>query len=564
MIKLQGSQYFLKALNKWGIKIVFGVTGGAVFEIVKYLPEYQTNKQDLQFFTLSEYAAGFAPIGTYLNNNQISACLAVSGNACKLLACGLSDAKTLRVPALYIMALNNAEHQQLTPLQDVSIHGANMVEQITAELKEDAVYLKKISDLPACLNQLCHSLSHNRPAAFLYHPDELKKTIDLKNIPELSTDATIDKTSILNFLQFLEKNQKNIYLYICSEAGFNPQTYPLIKKFQEKINARVICTVNGSNACVGLANYYGHVGIGGQPNINQLWENLSHQDVLITLGIEAGDYHFLKHINQVSKAWIFSNQFNGYGFINESYQHRFKNECHLVKGDLVCGLNQIISLLDKHKVKPLSTEPPPELAEIAPQQVPKHLVDLSLFFKLLQKHWKYPSICFDDVCAAYRDRQFVMHQGHPNIRFYTSQDSSSMGGVFGMLIGAKLAQPNTHCFAFSGDGCWRLFAGAMPEAKDLGIILFILNNQYYGIVEESLPTIYPQLHKQYYHTKIQSVDFVLAAKACGWDAVALKPDLSNLENIMKQAYVTKKSLLIDIPCLPHQNLGFNPRTVKLS
>ena len=105
-------------------------------------------------------------------------------------------------------------------------------------------------------------------------------------------------------------------------------------------------------------------------------------------------------------------------------------------GKVFCQLNQIVTLLDKHDVKPMPYSLPPELDPIPSQKVTSNLVDLG--------------------------------------KFYTSQDSSSMGGVFGMLVGAKLAQPHINCFVFSGDGCWRLFAGAMPEAKDLCIILFFL------------------------------------------------------------------------------------------
>ena len=74
-----------------------------------------------------------------------------------------------------------------------------------------------------------------------------------------------------------------------------------------------------------------------------------------------------------------------------------------------------------------------------------------------------------------------------------------------------------------------------------------------------LTKVYPELDQKHHHTQLNQVDFVGAAKACGWDAEKLKPNLSNLKQIMEKAYNTEKSFLIEIPCEPYQNLGFNPR-----
>ena len=91
-----------------------------------------------------------------------------------------------------------------------------------------------------------------------------------------------------------------------------------------------------------------------------------------------------------------------------------------------------------------------------------------------------------------------------------------------------------------------------------------MNNQSYGIVEEALPKLYPELTRKHYHTQIANVDYVMAAKSVGWDAIRIKPDLSNLKYIMTKAYHAQKSLLIEVPCKPYQDLGCNPRIEKLN
>lgn len=166
-------------------------------------------------------------------------------------------------------------------------------------------------------------------------------------------------------------------------------------------------------------------------------------------------------------------------------------------------------------------------------------VNIAEFYQQIQHYFQPHSIGFDDACVAYRDRQFVLNRPSKYIRFFSSQDSSAMGGIFGMLVGAKLSNTNLHCFGFTGDGCWRLFSGAMPEAANIGVVLFLFNNQGYGLVKNYIDKINEQ---QIYHdhSQLVNVDFVSAAKACGWQAYQLKSDLSNLEEIMKKANQTKK------------------------
>src|SRR5207249_2926435 len=81
---------------------------------------------------------------------------------------------------------------------------------------------------------------------------------------------------------------------------------------------------------------------------------------------------------------------------------------------------------------------------------------------------------FDAGCTAYKDRQYVTQRPHPNIKFWTTHDGSAMGGGFGLGVGAKIADPSLHTFVFTGDGCWRLFGGALADAANLDLRVFIV------------------------------------------------------------------------------------------
>lgn len=178
-----GNEALIAAMENWNISCAFGVNGGGIIHLLKFIKQHNANKlfspKKLHFFTLSEYAAGFAPIGYYLASEKIAVCITTTGAAIKLAASGLSDARFMRVPALYIFALNNSKATIQSPLQDVGKYGMNIVDQMKAEFGDDALILKEINQLPQQLSQIASILSQSRPAVFLFHPDILCQSVKL-------------------------------------------------------------------------------------------------------------------------------------------------------------------------------------------------------------------------------------------------------------------------------------------------------------------------------------------------------------------------------------------------
>lgn len=572
MLYEEGNQALIAAMEKWNIRCAFGVNGGGIIHLLKYIRPYSVHEvsEELRFFTLSEYAAGFAPIGHYLSSERIGACITTTGAAIKLAASGLSDARFMRVPALYVFSLNNSKAVKQSPLQDVGEYGMNIIAQLEAEFGDAVHVLRAINQLPHQLNQIASVLSQSRPAIFLFHPDILCQSIAIEHIAPIVEDEKTDQEKIASLAYFLKQeldsdSERRLILYVCSEAGFQQKTYPLIEKLKEKLDAFVVCTVNGSSAAGKKTPYHlGHIGLGGSDQANNVWDTLNKNDILITLGMEAGEYHFPWGKLNVGDCWCFTNQKRGYGFIDGTYQHRFKNNFTIVHGPIQNSLSLLLDELETAEIRPL---PMPKISFVNKKlkhSISKSRVNLIDFYQRLSSLWKKPSIGFDDVCISYRDRQYIMEVAHPNIRFFSPQDGSAMGGAFGMLVGAKTMSPDVHCFAFSGDGCWRLYGGALAEASELGVILFIMNNGEYHIVRHGLDLIIPDLPSQKKHARLNPVDFVSAARAHGWKGALLKPDLSNLKDIMNLAHSTKRSLLIEVPVDPEQVLGSNPRYKHLT
>ncbi|MGQ8815698.1 thiamine pyrophosphate-binding protein [Serratia sp. NA_13] len=80
-------------------------------------------------------------------------------------------------------------------------------------------------------------------------------------------------------------------------------------------------------------------------------------------------------------------------------------------------------------------------------------------------------------------------------------------------------------------------------------------------LERAKPVV---LEEKNYHANLKPLDYCAIARACGWEAEQLAPDLSNLSILLDKATGnTMKSLLIDIPVDASQVLGRNPRVKNL-
>src|SRR5438309_7028832 len=135
--------------------------------------------------TMGEYVAGFAPLGYYLASGRIAGCVTTTGAATKLGSSGLTDAKLHSIPAVYLIALNSTMSVGLAPLQDVSIHGMNIVPQLQAELGDGCVVIDDIDTMEERLERAQRVLQQSRPVAIAFYPDILSKTVtvDLPSRP---------------------------------------------------------------------------------------------------------------------------------------------------------------------------------------------------------------------------------------------------------------------------------------------------------------------------------------------------------------------------------------------
>ncbi len=568
-----GNFALIETLRQWGITFYAGVNGGGLIHVAKHLEPFtdlqQANDGIPRLQTMSEYVAGFVPLGYYLASGRIAGCLTTTGAATKLGSCGLTDAKLQNIPALYLIALNSTLSIGLSPLQDVSKHGMNIVPQLQAELGEGCIVIDDIDRLEERLLRAQRMLLDSKPVAIAFHPDILSKSVEAR-VPRAQKPREFCRQDVERFLEEFPPRAagRRVILYVGGEAARYPGMAALTTKLAQVLRAPTVWSVNGANAVSHENPYgFGYISFGGNDEAMKLWRSVQDDDVVIALGFDAGEYSLNLGKIKAGAVWHFTALKDPYGHQDGQFRHRVAADYRLVRGDLACILEEIIPRLSGDERMPR-----PEVALLEnlntrtlSRAVREGCVDFIAFYEALHQSWRPHSIGFDDVCVAYKDRQYVTQRPHPHIAFHTIHDGSAMGGALGLGVGAKIADPSLHTFVFSGDGCWRLFGGALAEAASLDLRLFIINNGTYAIVDKGLEIVIPDVNKRRYHGKLAHIDFVAAAQAHGWEGFHLRADLSNLAEIMEASYTRGgKSILVDVPVDPDQVVGLNPRLLNLT
>jgi acetolactate synthase-1/2/3 large subunit len=568
-----GNAALVDILRSWGVTFVAGVNGGGVVHVAKHIEPFedisQANDGVVRMLTMGEYVAGFVPLGHWLASGRIAACLTTTGAATKLGGSGMSDAKLHNIPAIYLIALNSTLSVGNAPLQDVSEHGMSIVPQLEAELGEGCVVIDNINRLEDGLRRAQHMLKRSKPVAIAFHPDVLSRPTDAA-VPWTSQPRTFSTRDVSEFLEEFPQvaRGRRVIIYVSGEAAFAPGMPELTTRLSELLRAPTVWSVNGANAMSPTNPWgYGYISFGGNDAAMKLWRGVTKDDVVITLGFDPGEYSL--NLGRIPAGWVyhFTDLRDPYGHKHGEFRHRAANEYRVVRGDIGTVLADLLPRLERTDLGRPNTAPAP--ADLNDREISRTVrpgtVDAVEFYARLHRMWRPGSIGFDDVCTAYKDRQYVAQRPSPNIRFFSTHDGSAMGGGFGLGVGAKCADPSLHTFVFTGDGCWRLFGGALADAANLGMNVFVVNNGVYGIVDKGLEVIIPDYDKRLYHARLPQIDFVKAAEAHGWDAARVAPDLSNIDDIVASCYERNgRSFLVEVPIDADQLLGQNPRLANLT
>lgn len=563
-------QIIITTLSNWGIRLFAGVNGGGVIHLLKHLdPLDEVDTAAPSFLTIGEYTAGFVPLGYYLGSGRIAAAVATTGAATKLICCGLSDAKLHNIPAVYIVPVSNGNTAGFSPLQDTTEFGSNMIMQLRAELPESVFLLDSRAGLHEQLSLAKQQLDRSKPVVLMLDNEGLNiSQMDSDLLPVIPDIRVRENHFTEAFLAVFRKETegKRVVLLVGEEMARYQHAAELTTRLSEMLQAATIWSINGANAVSRDNPYgYGYISFGGNDRAISLYNSLGEHDVLLVIGACPDEYTVnFKKISAFA-TFHFSNIPQAYGLVDNSLQHVVEGRYYQMNAPLDWLLQTLADAAAEFPFANIPMEKAPrDLNDLPFAHAGREYADMAVLYQRLDRWWPEGSVGIDDTCLAYKDRQYVTQRPNNNIRFFSLYRGSAMGGAFGVAIGAKLADPARQVFLFTGDGCFRLFSGSMGEVSNLGLVVFLLNNETFGIVEQGLRKVLPEVGTAYYHSRLGAVDYCAIARANNWDAIRLASDLGNLEEIFGCIEAgPARSLLVEVPVDPNQVLGKNPRLKNL-
>ncbi|MBO9611069.1 MAG: thiamine pyrophosphate-binding protein [Dyadobacter sp.] len=567
---LDSYQIIITTLENWGIRLYAGVNGGGVIHLLKHLdPLGYGNTGAPSLLTIGEYTAGFIPLGYYLGSGEMAASVATTGAATKLICCGLSDAKLHDIPAVYIVPVSNGSTAGFSPLQDTTEFGSNIVMQLRAELPESVFMLDNRATVIEQLSLAKEQLDRSKPVVLVLDNEGLSiPPIDARAAPAVPDVRIREEDCMEQFLATFRKevDGRRVVLFVGEEMARYPRAAALTTRLSEVLRAATIWSINGANAVSRDNPYgYGYISFGGNDRAISVYNSLGEDDVLLVIGACPDEYTVNFKKISASATFHLSNIPQAYGLVGGSLQHVVEGRYYPMHAPLDLVLQ---TLADAAAARPFGNIPvekaPRDLNDSPFAHARGEYADMAALYQRLDRWWPEGSVGIDDTCLAYKDRQYVTQRPNNNIRFFSLYRGSAMGGAFGVAIGAKLADPARQVFLFTGDGCFRLFSGSLGEVSRLGLVVFLLNNETFGIVEQGLRKVLPDIGTAYYHAQLGAVDYCAIARANNWDAISLAPDLRNLDEILVRIDAgLDRSLLIEVPVDPNQVLGKNPRLKNL-
>lgn len=562
-MSMNWGQKIIKHFEEQGIINYFGCNGGGVIQLLKHLATYQNNKKTANFYYMSEYTAGFMPIGYYLATGNIACCVCTTGAAQKLAGSGMSDARFMNIPAIYLAALAQEENSMHYPIQDTSTQGMNIVTQLKSEFKNRVFHMNNHSNPGHILTKMQTILSKKQPVFLFFDPNTLCKPVPQK-YSRIEIIKRRTRPTLINKLikELATPNSSRKVLVFCGlEASAEKVSSQLFRDFIKKIDAQVIYSVNGDNIATHTKKEnLGHLLLGGNKAAIDAWQQIKKTDIIITLGLDVGEY--VLNLQNIPQAICFclTDQTIGYGQKRSSYQHLFQGSYHQINGP-------IKKTIETFMQKTLSLSFPKNTKFNNPHDtlpnkkyIKKETVSTIEFYKKIDQLWRPKSLAFEDICIAYRDRQSILKQPNENIKIFSANHGSAMGSAFGLGVGAAISDPKQKIFIFSGDGCFRLYGANLSEACKLNITLFIMDNNNLSIIKNGCSEILKQSKQKNDHAEIGNVDWEKAATAYGWRFFSLHPDLENLGEIMQSSYDQEKtSILVKVPLDTNQVIGKNFR-----
>ena len=548
-----GAEIVFKCLEDQGVDFIFGYPGGAVLPIYDELKNHNTIKHIL---VRHEQGAGHAAEGYARSSGKPGVVLVTSGPGATNVVTALTDAYMDSIPLVCISGQVPTHLIGTDAFQECDTTG------ITRPCTKHNWLVKDIKELPKVMHEAFKVATTGRPGPVLIDiPKDIQfaKTNYTKFKKEKKLNGKIhnkfSENEINQLIDLISKAKKPVVYTGGGVINSGPQASETLKEFVRLIGFPITSTLQGLGAFPGDDNQFiGMLGMHGTYEAN----NAMHDcDLLINIGARFDDritgkidefspkskkVHIDIDPSSINK--IIKVDLAIVGDVNEVIKSAIK-KINKKQNGLKDSNKQRISKwweqIQKWRTKDslgfINSD-----KEIKPQHAVKRLYELTKN----QDTFITTEVGQHQMWAA---QHYKFNK--PN-RWMTSGGLGTMGYGLPAAVGVQIAHPDKLVIDIAGEASVLMTIQEMSTAVqyNLPIKIFILNNQYMGMVRQWQELLHEKNYSESYSEALP--DFVKLAEAYGCKGIkADNPD--ELDDKIKEMIDYNGPVIFDCHVDPNEN-----------
>ncbi len=521
-----GAEILFKCLEDQNVNVIFGYPGGAVLPIYDELKNYKSIKH---YLVRHEQGAGHAAEGYARSSGKPGVLLVTSGPGATNAVTALTDAYMDSVPLVCISGQVPTHLIGTDAFQECDTTG------ITRPCTKHNWLVKDVKDLAKIIHKAFEVATTGRPGPVLVDiPKDIQfqKTVYAKHKKKKKLNGKTfnqyTKSDIDKLVKLMNDSSKPIFYTGGGVINSGPKASELLRELLEMTGFPITSTLQGLGAYPGDdSQFLGMLGMHGSYEAN----NAMHDcDLMINIGARFDD-RITGKIDEFSP----NSKKIHIDIDPSSINKNVKVDLPIV-GDVSKVIASTIKTIKKNK---------PNFAKSNKQKISK-------WWEKIQKWRSVKSFDFinstDSIKPQYavqrlyeltknKDTYITTEVGQhqmwaaqhykfdkPN-RWMTSGGLGTMGYGLPAAVGVQVANPNKLVIDIAGEASVLMTMQEMSTAVQysLPIKIFILNNQYMGMVRQWQELLHEKNYSESYTAALP--DFVKLAEAYGCVGIkATKPD----------------------------------------
>jgi acetolactate synthase I/II/III large subunit len=541
-----GAEALIKALEKEGVDVVFGLPGGANLPIYDALVDANLR----HILVRHEQSAAHMADGYARIKRKAGVCFATSGPGATNLITGIATAYADSSPMIAVTGQVPLAMIGKDAFQETDIIG------VANPCTKYAFQPRAAAEIPETVKKAFYISESGRPGPVLIDiPKDVQQAREEVAFPNLikvrgyNPIVDADLSQLERAVQAMMKAEKPIIM--AGGGVILSGAFSELQALAELLMAPVVTTFKGKGSFPeNHALAMGPIGMHGHAEANKI---VIEADCIIAVGARFSD-RSVGRFDEFGKGMTIIHL-----DVDPAEIGKNKAADIAVVGDVKSSLRTAVKMLTKYKIVKRAIDDPwlkrrKELIDYYADSIKDYPRELTAkkALKKLRELLPHNAIVTTEVgqCQMWASLHFdVIAPG----TFFSSTGLGTMGFGFPASIGAKAAKPRSIVVDIAGDGSFNMTENSLAVSvlDKLPVIVFLMNNYMLGMVAQWQRTFYKRRYSGVHQQNCP--DYAKIAEAYGAQGIRAQT-MEELDKALKKAMNTDVASVIDISIDPEEDV----------